>query len=397
MRLRCLVCAPLGLASLAMAGFLSAGSLAGGTVGGIAGNGDYPEGRGVSLSPRGAMAPVPGAESPDSTGEPAISALAETPAAGTTPGTTVRQDSRSVPYGGYPASLGPMAGTVGPGDCVVISVKEEARRVRAILLNEKGQRVAAAEAFRQTVPAVPTTPGDAAGEWVAVLAIPATARSGPRRLEVLVFRDDGSVTDTVRNVTIEEKAFFEEEVPLNRANTALRTTMTPERERQIDKLNAILFSFDPASPRYYGPWIYPVGAVRRSSGFSDRRTYRYSNGTKDTTYHYGIDFAVPTGTPVFSAGDGLVVLAERRVTTGWTVVVEHLPGVFSLYYHLDALTASEGELVRAGSLLGRSGATGLATGPHLHWEFRVNGEAVSPDWFAGGAGGETGFSESTKK
>ena len=75
------------------------------------------------------------------------------------------------------------------------------------------------------------------------------------------------------------------------------------------------------------------------------------------------------------------MLAESRISTGWSVVVEHLPGVYSLYYHLDSLAASEGEAVRAGTLIGRSGSTGLSTGPHLHWEFRVNGEAVSPDWF----------------
>jgi len=76
-------------------------------------------------------------------------------------------------------------------------------------------------------------------------------------------------------------------------------------------------------------------------------------------------------------------MAENRISTGFTVVIEHLPGVYSLYYHLDALLAGEGETVRTGSLIGRSGNTGLATGPHLHWEFRVNGEAADPDWFTG--------------
>ena len=76
-------------------------------------------------------------------------------------------------------------------------------------------------------------------------------------------------------------------------------------------------------------------------------------------------------------------MSEERISTGNTIVIEHLPGVYSLYYHLDTLLAGCGEFVRAGTLIGRSGNTGLSTGPHLHWEFRVNGEAVSPDWFVG--------------
>jgi murein DD-endopeptidase MepM/ murein hydrolase activator NlpD len=70
-----------------------------------------------------------------------------------------------------------------------------------------------------------------------------------------------------------------------------------------------------------------------------------------------------------------------RIVTGNSVVIEHLPGVYSLYYHLDKIEVKEGDIVEAGTLLGLSGATGLATGPHLHWEVRVNGENTDPDVF----------------
>jgi murein DD-endopeptidase MepM/ murein hydrolase activator NlpD len=109
--------------------------------------------------------------------------------------------------------------------------------------------------------------------------------------------------------------------------------------------------------------------------------YRYSNGRTDTSIHAGIDYGVPTGTGVASCGPGKVVLARPRIVTGKSVILEHLPGVYSLYYHLDTIEVAEGAMVDTGTLLGRSGATGLATGPHLHWEIRVSGENTDPDAF----------------
>ena len=69
------------------------------------------------------------------------------------------------------------------------------------------------------------------------------------------------------------------------------------------------------------------------------------------------------------------------MTTGWSVVIEHLPGLYSLYYHMSELKVKEGDIVKEGQLIGLSGATGLATGPHLHWEMRLNMAAVNPDFF----------------
>jgi len=90
---------------------------------------------------------------------------------------------------------------------------------------------------------------------------------------------------------------------------------------------------------------------------------------------------VPTGTEVFACAPGRVVLARPRIVTGNSVVIEHLPGVYSLYYHLYTIEIREGARVKTGTLLGLSGATGLATGPHLHWEIRVSGENTDPDAF----------------
>jgi murein DD-endopeptidase MepM/ murein hydrolase activator NlpD len=82
---------------------------------------------------------------------------------------------------------------------------------------------------------------------------------------------------------------------------------------------------------------------------------------------------------VVASGSGRVVMAEERLLTGLTVVLEHLPGVYSLYYHLDSLLVRQGDEVQLGQRVGTVGMTGLATGPHLHWELRVSGTAVDPD------------------
>jgi murein DD-endopeptidase MepM/ murein hydrolase activator NlpD len=95
--------------------------------------------------------------------------------------------------------------------------------------------------------------------------------------------------------------------------------------------------------------------------------------------HAGIDYGVPTGTPVRACGAGKVALARGRIVTGNSVIIEHLPGVYSIYYHLDKIIAEESVLVNEGDIIGLSGATGLATGPHLHWELRTAAENTDPD------------------
>lgn len=177
-----------------------------------------------------------------------------------------------------------------------------------------------------------------------------------------------------------EKEFVSETIPLNSANTAIKTNTSKTRTAQIDKLNEILGRKNIDSVYDTESFIQPNPATRRTSFFGDRRVYAYSNGKKSTSLHYGIDFGVPTGNEVRSCANGKVVLAEDRISTGWSVVIEHLPGLYSLYYHNSQLKVKEGDIVQKGDLIAISGATGLATGPHIHWEIRLNMEAISPDF-----------------
>ena len=150
---------------------------------------------------------------------------------------------------------------------------------------------------------------------------------------------------------------------------------------QINRLNKILDTKDYSSIYETSSFVPPNPATRRTSFFGDRRVFAYDNGKSSTSLHYGIDYGVPTGSEVRACGKGKVVMAEDRISTGWSVCIEHLPGLYSLYYHMSELKVEVGQIVNQGDLIGLSGATGLATGPHLHWEVRLNMEAVSPDFF----------------
>ena len=78
------------------------------------------------------------------------------------------------------------------------------------------------------------------------------------------------------------------------------------------------------------------------------------------------------------------MLAAERIVTGNTVVVEMLPGLFSLYFHLSEIDVKPGDIVEQGQVIGKVGMTGFATGPHLHWEIEALGVPVDPDALVAG-------------
>ena len=182
-------------------------------------------------------------------------------------------------------------------------------------------------------------------------------------------------------LTFKARDFDHETIDLDDENTAIKTDNSPERMAQIEKLNNILFTTMPTDIFAIQNFTSPTTSTRYTAHFGDRRVYAYTNGKSSTSLHYGNDYGIPEGTSVYSCADGKVVMAENRISTGWSIVIEHLPGLYSLYYHLSEMEVQEGEMVTQGMLIGKSGSTGLATGPHLHWEMRLNGEAVRPEFF----------------
>jgi murein DD-endopeptidase MepM/ murein hydrolase activator NlpD len=106
--------------------------------------------------------------------------------------------------------------------------------------------------------------------------------------------------------------------------------------------------------------------------------YRVHPITHVYKLHTGVDISVPTGTPIHAAADGVVVRAQWYGAYGYAVVIDHGGGVQTLYGHNSKLLVAAGAAVKRGQVIALSGATGYATGPHCHFEKRVNGSPVNP-------------------
>jgi len=121
------------------------------------------------------------------------------------------------------------------------------------------------------------------------------------------------------------------------------------------------------------PSIWPVrGSI--TAGFGQRM----DPFTGEGAFHRGVDIAAPSGTPIRAVADGMLFFAGREEGYGNEVLIDHGFGVTTKYGHLDTLKAMAGEEVSRGQIIGTVGMTGRATGPHLHYEVLVHGDAVNP-------------------
>lgn len=182
-------------------------------------------------------------------------------------------------------------------------------------------------------------------------------------------------------VTISPKKYPHEVIHLDSKLSDLIGNPNEEKKEQSRVLNEQLATVNPTDVYEYTGFIRPTTGKRITSEFGQTRTFVYSNGKEAPSYHAGLDFGVPTGTEVVACGAGKIVMARWRIVTGYSVIIEHLPGFYSIYYHLSELKCKEGDIVKKGDLVALSGATGLATGPHLHWEVRMNSVCLEPDSF----------------
>src|ERR1700686_5180321 len=138
-----------------------------------------------------------------------------------------------------------------------------------------------------------------------------------------------------------------------------------EAERQ--RLRAIFATITPER-LWEGSFRYPLARITTGGNFGKRRILNGQPGSP----HSGVDFPAPAGTPVYAAQRGRVVLAEPLYFSGNTVILDHGLGLYTLYGHFSQIDVKPGDLVETGAVLGKVGATGRVTGPHLHWGLTVN-------------------------
>ncbi len=214
-----------------------------------------------------------------------------------------------------------------------------------------------------------------------LLGIPSTTAPGEYTLQYTLHgprKEEKTLPLQVRY-----RQFLSEDIPLDRNLTTLRSEPDPRKEEEAQEFIEIINTFSPSAVFATERHRLPVEKYITTSFFGDRRRYLYNDGTVAHSIHQGIDMAAPEGTEVHASGSGRVVFAGPRIITGNTVIIEHLPGVHGIYFHLHTLHVSRGDYVKKGEIIGTVGSTGLSTGNHLHWELRIRGVPVDPEIFTG--------------
>lgn len=129
-----------------------------------------------------------------------------------------------------------------------------------------------------------------------------------------------------------------------------------------------------AEEKMFANIVFPIVSGKVTSNFGTRR----HPISKNVKHHNGVDIAVPSESYVRTVARGVVVFADRYAGYGNLVTILHADGYTSHYGHLNSFSVKVGDSLKPGDILGRVGKTGRATGPHLHFEWRLNGNPIDP-------------------
>ncbi|MBD9499555.1 peptidoglycan DD-metalloendopeptidase family protein [Pseudomonas sp. BGr12] len=210
-------------------------------------------------------------------------------------------------------------------------------------------------------------------DWIAVVGIPLTAKAGNQQI---VVKQAGASRNLGFNVG--SKHYKEQRITLKNTRQVNPLPEDLKRiNRELAEQTAAYRSFSPGTPSNLvldkpvnGPLSSPFGLRR------------FFNG-EERNPHSGLDFAVPAGTPIKSPAAGKVILIGNYFFNGNTVFVDHGQGFISMFCHMSKIDVRVGDAVPRGGVVGRVGATGRATGPHMHWNVSLNDARVDPAIFIG--------------
>ncbi|ABC64632.1 M23 family metallopeptidase [Erythrobacter litoralis] len=200
--------------------------------------------------------------------------------------------------------------------------------------------------------------------------------AGPTARLVATLRN-GSTIET--DLAIARRDWDIERVNIARRRGGASEAWWSRRKPELDQINAAR-GMDAPSQGWAQDFIWPVRG-RISGRFGSQRIYRGEPGS----YHSGIDIAPGNGVPFVAPADGVVTLATARPFSleGYLLIIDHGQGLNSAFLHLSKIAVSEGQVVKQGQYLGNIGASGRATGPHLHWSLKWRDARLDPLLFTG--------------
>lgn len=212
----------------------------------------------------------------------------------------------------------------------------------------------------------------AGGRWQAVIGIPLSAKPGRHQIE---FENEAGEPGKM-GFDVRAKDY-----PTQRLTITNKRQVNPNAEdlarigEERERINAALRLFTPAAgiPTAF---IAPVDGPR-SSSFGLRRFFN----DQPRRPHSGMDIAAAEGTPIIAPAAGRVAETGNYFFNGNTVFIDHGLGLVTMYCHMSAIDVQPGDLVHRGGVIGKVGATGRVTGPHLHWGVTLNRTMVDPALF----------------
>jgi murein DD-endopeptidase MepM/ murein hydrolase activator NlpD len=213
------------------------------------------------------------------------------------------------------------------------------------------------------------------GKWQALVGVPLNTAAGAHQIVVQAADPTaaaGTTASTTASLNIERGRFLTRQLKVADRYADPPASVIDRIAKEAATLEQ-LFAQSRSERLWRGPFSMPVPGPSTSS--YGRLTVL--NGIPSSR-HQGADFRAPLGTPVTSPNAGVVVLASDLYFAGGTVVIDHGQGLVSLFAHLSQIGVAVGARVEQGSQLGKAGATGRVTGPHLHWAMRLHGTSVDP-------------------
>lgn len=173
----------------------------------------------------------------------------------------------------------------------------------------------------------------------------------------------------------QQKAVAEEKESALQSDKDSLQAKLDELNAEADKVSSEIAGLQDHDKVYTGgKFIWPTTSTYITSPFG----FRIHPVTGAYTGHTGVDIGVGMGSPVYAAASGTVIVAGRYGGYGYAVVIDHGSGISTLYGHNSSVSVSVGQNVKQGQVVASSGSTGISTGPHLHFEVRVNGAYVDP-------------------